>query len=236
MTTTSFAAQGLDRRRRKIHLTVAGVCILIVLSLTLFLIKMTSPREMSKQDLQLQGAIVFDQPRIIKPFELLDQHGAPFTLDRLHGRWSLLFFGYTFCPDICPTTLADLKKFKAMLAEAPGTEEVQIILVTVDPARDTPEKLAQYLDYFDPDFTGVTGDFLKLHGFATNLNAAFTKVLIEGGSSYLVDHTSNLALINPFGHYHGFFKPQATLTAGQFDPGKLKVTFASIRLSFDRDY
>ena len=61
-------------------------------------------------------------------------------------------------------------------------------------------------------------------------------MLTEGSSSYLVDHTSNLALINPFGHYHGFFKPQATLTSGMFDPGKLKVTFESIRQSFDRDY
>ena len=224
---------GADPRRRRILLTVTGVCALIALSLAMFVGKMLTPRVLSKQDLALQGAYVFDNPRIIKPFSLLDQNAEPFTLERLQGRWSLLFFGYTYCPDICPTTLADLKKFKAMLADADLNDDVQIILVSVDPARDTPEQLARYLAYFDPEFIGVTGEFLDVHAFAANVNAAFTKVLSPGNASYLVDHTSNIVLVNPYGHYHGFFKPQATLTDGQFDPGKLKVTFQSIDKSFE---
>jgi protein SCO1/2 len=187
---------------------------------------------MSEQDLQLHGAYVFDKPRIIKPFQLVDEQGNDFTLDKLEGKWSLLFFGYTYCPDICPTTLADLKKFRTMLADTKYLDDTQIVLVSVDPARDTPAQLAQYVDYFDPAFIGVTGDFMELQKLATNVNAAFAKAVSSDGKSYLIDHTSNLVLVNPHGDYHGFFKPQATLSQGQFDPGKLKVTYQSIRKSY----
>jgi protein SCO1/2 len=224
----------VNKTRRNILLTVLGVCLLIAFSLSLFVSRITTPRLMSNQDLQLHGAYVFDKPRIIKPIALLDQHAQAFTLEDLEGRWSLLYFGYTYCPDICPTTLADLKKFSDMLAGTEWGDNTQIILVSADPARDTPEKLKQYLNYFDPQFIGVTGDFLALHSFASNVNATFTKVITEGSEGYLVDHTSNIVLVNPYGHYHGFFKPQATLTNGQFDPGKLKVTYQSIRMAFDQ--
>ncbi len=204
-----------------------------LLSAGMFIIKLTSPRVMTTQDLQLNGAYVFDQPRIIEPFDLIDQDGKEFTLAQLQGKWSLLFFGYTYCPDICPTTLSDLKKFKVMLADTPWEEDTRVVLVSVDPARDTPEKLGEYVRYFDPEFIGVTGEFMALQKLAANVNAAFIKTMSEDGTSYQIDHTSNIVLVNPHGHYHGFFKPQATLSEGQFDPGKLKVTYQSIRTSFE---
>ncbi len=223
----------MNRTRRNIYLTAACMVALSLLSVGMFVSKLTSPRLMSQQDLQLNGAYMFDKPRIIKPFDLVDDAGEPFTLEGLQGKWSLLFFGYTYCPDICPTTMADLKKFKGMLADTRWADDTQIILVSVDPARDTPAQLAQYVHYFDPQFRGVTGEFMALQKFASNLNAAFAKAMSEDGKSYLVDHTSNIALVNPYGHYHGFFKPQATLSQGQFDPGKLKVTYQSIRKGFE---
>jgi protein SCO1/2 len=223
----------VNSTRRKIYLTAAGLVAFSLLSVGMFVSKLTSPRLMSQQDLQLNGAYMFDKPRIIKPFDLVDDAGEPFTLEGLQDKWSLLFFGYTYCPDICPTTMADLKKFKGMLADTPWAADTQIILVSVDPARDTPAQLAEYVHYFDPQFRGVTGEFMALQKFASNLNAAFAKTLSKDGESYLVDHTPNIALVNPYGHYHGFFKPQATLSQGQFDPGKLKVTYQSIRKGFD---
>lgn len=223
----------MERKRRNIYITVTALVVASLLSVGMFFGKLTSPRVMSNQELQLNGAYVFDKPRIIEPFQLVDEEGQAFTLERLQNKWTLLFFGYTYCPDICPTTLADLKNFHTMLADTPYSDDTQVVLVSVDPARDTPEQLAPYVNYFDPAFIGVTGEFMPLHKFATNLNAAFTKSITEDGKGYLVDHTSNIVLVNPYGHYHGFFKPQATLSSGQFDPGKLKVTYQSIRKSFD---
>jgi protein SCO1/2 len=222
----------LDRRQRNISITVAVLAGFALLSVALFFNKLSSPRIMSQQELQLNGAYVFDQPRIIKPFQLVDADAEDFTLERLQGVWSLLFFGYTYCPDICPTTLADLKKFKDLLAGTAWAEDTQIVLVSVDPGRDSVEQLHQYLGYFDPDFVGVTGEFMALQKLAANVNAAFSKSITGNGDSYLVDHTSNIVLVNAYGHYHGFFKPQATMSEGQFDPGKLKVTYQSIRESF----
>lgn len=223
----------MQHRQRNIRFTVLAVVTFIAVSLTLFFSKINAPRELSEQEMQLNGAFVFEQPRIIKPFQLLDQEGNDFGLEQLQGKWSLLFFGFTYCPDICPTTLADLKQFKGLLADTSWAEDTQIVLVSVDPARDTPAALKEYLAYFDPEFTGLTGDFMVLQGLATNLNAAFTKSMAADGKSYLVDHTPNIAVVNPYGHYHGFFKPQATLSDGQFDAGKLKITYQSMRVGFN---
>ena len=225
----------MDRKRRNIYVTVAVLVTFSLISVGMFVSKLTSPRLMSVADLQLNGAYVFDKPRIIKPFQLRDQDGEAFTEQQLQGVWSLLFFGYSYCPDICPTTLADLKKFKAMLADTPLADDTQIVLVSVDPGRDTVEQLRQYVRFFDPEFIGVTGEFMALQKLASNVNAAFSKSMSEDGQSYLVDHTSNIVLVNSHGDYHGFFKPQATLSSGQFDPGKLKVTYQSIRKSFDQN-
>ena len=221
----------MNTSRKSIYLTVAGTLLLVLLSVAMFVHKLTAPRVMSNAELQLNGAYVFDKPRIIEPLQLLDQDGKPFTLENLQQRWSLVFFGYTYCPDICPTTMADLKKFWALLEDTPWREDTQVILATVDPGRDTPDKLRGYVRYFDESFVGITGDFMQLQSFARNLNAAFTKVPGGTADAYLVDHTPNIALINPYGHYHGFFKP-ARAPGGMFDPGMLKLTYQSIRASF----
>ena len=94
-------------------------------------------------------------------------------------------------------------------------------MVSVDPARDDVAVLSQYVPYFNPDFTGVTGDFLDIHRFATALNTPFRKVPGQG-ENYQVDHSANLVLINPRGDYHGFFR-------APLDLAKLKVTYRSVR-------
>lgn len=227
----------MTKTQRNIYLTVLAVCLLALMSVSMFVSRITAPRQMSEQEMKLNGAYVFDKPRVIKAISLVDQNGEPFTLENLQGRWTLLFFGYTYCPDICPTTLADLKKVAAMLDDTEFAEDTQFVLVSADPARDTPDKLKEYVQFFDPDFVGVTGDFMAIQSLASNVNAAFTKVPLKDGSdgAYLVDHTANIILVNPYGHYHGFFKPQATLSQGQFDPGKLKITYQSIRAGFKGD-
>lgn len=221
----------MDQSKRNIYLTVIVVVLLAAMSTGMFVNKILTPRVMSKQELRNNGALLFEKPRIIREINLLDHNGAPFTAENLQGKWTLAFFGFVACPDICPTTMVDMKKFKGMLADTDVLDDTQILLVTVDPARDTPETLKPYVEYFDPSFIGVTGEFLNILSFATDLGVAFQKVPLEGGN-YTVDHSPYIALINPYGHYHAIFKPQATQTTGQFDPGKLKVTYLSIREAF----
>ena len=116
-----------------------------------------------------------------------------------------------------------------LMGELAGTEaeDTQVVLVSVDPARDTVEQLAGYVPYFNPDFIGVTGEFLDIHRFATALNTPFRKVPGQD-ENYLVDHSANVVLINPRGDYHGFFK-------APLDLAKMKITYRSVIALWDYD-
>ena len=148
------------------------------------------------------------------------------TEARYDDRWTLVYFGYTYCPDICPTTMAFLNEFVAQL-EAGEVADTQVVLVSVDPARDTVGQMATYVPYFNPDFIGVTGEFLDIHRFATALNTPFRRVPGQDDDSYVVDHSANVVLINPRGDYHGFFK-------APLDLEKMTVTYRSARAAWDK--
>ena len=216
----------MTRQQRNINLTVAVLVALIAIIVALFVNRLTAPPVMTDSQLRLNGAYPLPQPRIVKEFNLQDQHGQPFTQARLQGKWTLVFFGFTHCPDICPATMALLRQFKRLMADETALNTMQIVLLSVDPARDTPEVLKQYINYFDPEFIGVTGEFLALQALATNLNATFYKVP-GGGANYQIDHSANVVLINPYGHYHAFYKPQ-------LDPAKMKLTFRAMRAQFNK--
>ena len=141
------------------------------------------------------------------------------------GQWTLVFFGFTYCPDICPTTMAFLNQFMASL-DGTEAQDTQVVMVSVDPARDTVQQLASYVPFFNPEFIGVTGDFLDIHRLATALNTPFRKVA-GAGDDYLVDHSANVVLINPRGDYHGFFK-------APLDLAKMKVTYRSARYLWEQ--
>ena len=130
---------------------------------------------------------------------LTDQHGQPFDLAAQEGRVVLLFFGYTSCPDVCPTTLSDLLTVREQLGER--ADDVAVVFVTVDPARDTPERLAQYLDFFDPTFTGLAGTDEQI-ARAKQGYGVYSRIQESTSSlGYLVDHTSALFVIDPDGNY-----------------------------------
>lgn len=210
------------KQKRGVKLTVFLILTFITLVLAGFINKITSARILSPIELKINGARVFDNPRVLSEFKLQDQNGKPFTLASLEGKWSLVFFGFSHCPDVCPTTMAMLNQWYATL-EPDITEDTQVVMVTVDPARDTEKVLSEYVPYFNSEFTGVRGEFLDTKRFANQLNVAFNKVL--QGDSYSIDHSAHIALINPQGHYYGFFKPP-------FDPARLKLTYLSIRSTY----
>lgn len=209
---------------RGIQFTVIGVLVFILIIVAGFVNRIGQPRVMSPADMQANGAFLLQTPRDIGDFELIDHRGQPFVPASLEGKWSLLFFGFTYCPDICPTTMAFLDQF---VQELEGTEadDTQVLMVSVDPARDTVEQLASYVPFFNPEFVGVTGEFLDLHRFATALNTPFRK-LPGQDENYLVDHGSNVVLINPRGDYHAFFK-------APLDLAQMKVTYRSMRVLWD---
>ena len=210
---------------RNIKLTIAGLLLFITVIVAGFVYRVSLPRIMTASEMSANGLYLLETPRNIGEFDLIDHHGNPFNPGRLEGQWTLVFFGFTHCPDICPTTMTFLNTFLESL-EGTEAQDPQVVMVSVDPARDTVQQLADYVPYFNPDFTGVTGEFLDIHRFATKLNTPFRKVMDEDGS-YQVDHSSNIVLINPRGDYHGFFRAPLELA-------KMKVTYRSARFIWDR--
>jgi protein SCO1/2 len=197
-------------RDRGIHLTVLAIVSVAIILVSGFFYSFTRARVMTAEELKSQGAYLYENPRTLPNFTLEDDRGDRVTPSTFQGQWNLVFFGFTYCPDICPTTLAQLKAFYQEL-DPEVQAETQVWLASVDPARDTPEQLHNYLDFFHPTFRGITGDFLEIHRFATSLNIPFTKVP-GGGSNYLVEHSANVALVNPKGHSVGFLKAPLELS------------------------
>lgn len=150
---------------------------------------------------------VLPEPRVLADFSLVDQAGQPFSLERLHGKWSLLFFGFTHCPDICPGTLYDLVQVHQALDDAAGgLEPHQVAFVSVDPERDSPARMAEYVSFFDPDFLGVTGAPEQLSPLALRIGVAYRIEPHEPGSgNYSVDHSASVFLVDPQARVHGVF-------------------------------
>jgi protein SCO1/2 len=151
------------------------------------------------------GIILLPQSRNLPDVTMTNQDGQPVAINELKGKWSLLFFGYTFCPDICPTTLAQLRQIKSELPPE-VVDKLQIVLVSIDPNRDTPKQLKQYLGYFDPQFVGLTpASTDELQTIANAVSIPFIPA-DTSRPNYTVDHSGNLAVIGPDGTQRGFIR------------------------------
>lgn len=162
----------------------------------------TSPASLDMQ----QALIVLPQARTIPPFSLVDQRGEPFEAVRLQNKWTLWFFGFTHCPDVCPTTLYDLKVMNRQLTEKDRDAHIQVVFVSVDPERDTPERLGEYVAYFDPSFIGVTGEHGQLEPLTRKMGIAYRiEPHEDGAETYNVDHSASILLTGPDGKMRGVF-------------------------------
>lgn len=130
-------------------------------------------------------------------FTLQSSAGGTASLSDFRGKWVMLYFGYTSCPDVCPTTLGDMARVYDLLGRR--AERVQGIMVTLDPARDTPEQMATYLHYFEPTFVGLSGDQATVDEAATRYGIFYERREGAGAGDYFIDHTSSLLLIDPDG-------------------------------------
>ncbi|MFD1007854.1 MULTISPECIES: SCO family protein [Oceanisphaera] len=159
----------------------------------------------SDKNNSLTGAVVvYPEPRELAAFTLTDGEEQPFTQQNLQGHWSLVFVGYTFCPDICPTTLADLSRIYPELTAI--SDKTQVIFVSADPARDTPERLKAYTHYFNPNFITVTAEHDELMPAVQQLGLIYG-IFDRDADNYLVDHSASVALVNPKGQLHASFRP-----------------------------
>ncbi len=212
---------------QRIYLTVTAIMLLILLIVGGFVHRIQQPRIMTSAEMQANGLYLFDTPRDPGNFMLTNHRGLPFTEESLKGGWALVFFGFTYCPDVCPTTLRFLSEFKTLIS-ATEIADTQVVMISVDPDRDSVSQLASYISYFHPDFVGVTGESRNILSVTQRFNSPFRKTMLDD-DSYQIDHSSNILLINPMGDFHGFYRPP-------LDLAKMKVTLRSARFLWEQDY
>jgi protein SCO1/2 len=183
----------------------AGIAVLVV-GVALWLL--TRPEEKPQAHFVevADSAYILPKPDPVATFSLLTHDNTSFDNAALKGKWSFLFFGFTHCPDLCPTTLAVFNQVHRMLGEGPqGVDDVQFVFVSVDPERDTPQVLKEYVTYINPEFIGVTGNGADLAQLSNSLGVVYAKVPGTTPEQYFMDHSSAVLLINPEGHFRGVF-------------------------------
>jgi protein SCO1/2 len=163
-----------------------------------------------------EHALYYKTPRTIPAFELTDEQGSSFSNNELKEQWSFIFLGYTSCPDVCPITLQNLNAIYDELKSSASNS--QILLVTADPKRDTIDKLAQYIAYFNPEFKALRAEHDILFPFTRSLGLMYSitddgnaKSAGQNDESYWVDHSASIILINPHGKIAAIFKPEQAI-------------------------
>lgn len=150
-------------------------------------------------------ATVLPSPAPLSDFVMVDQDGAEFDRDSFRGRWSMVFFGFTHCPDICPVTLQQLAVARRRMAEAdPDAVLPDIVFVSVDPGRDTVETIAQYVRAFGDDVIGISGDPAELTKLARTFGVYFNVTPAEG-DAYAVEHSAAVVVVNDDAEFHAVF-------------------------------
>ncbi|WP_375740823.1 SCO family protein [Pseudomonas boanensis] len=191
----------MTRIQKTVFVLVALVA--VVLGLTVHKV-LNNQRQTDPTKLLDAGIVLLPQSRSLPALSMTDQNGATVAVDQFKDKWSLVFFGYTFCPDICPTTLAQMRELKGLLPPE-ARNNVRFIFVSVDPHRDTPQQIKQYLGYFDPEFVGITADVSTLQKFANAVSIPFIPA-DTSKENYTVDHSGNLVVLGPDGTQRGFIR------------------------------
>lgn len=171
----------------------------------------------------LESAVAYPAPRALPEFQLTRSDGAPLTLADWKGHWTVAFFGFTNCPDVCPTTLATFKQAHKLLDEAGVGDRVRFTFISVDPGRDTPEQLARYVGYFSKDFVAATGPDEALQPLTRALGLIYARGEPKDGT-YSVDHSASAVLIDPAGREVGLFRPPFDAAKMAADLHKLAAT------------
>ena len=151
----------------------------------------------------------YKKPLDIIEFELKNQGDQLYSKNDLKNQWTILFFGYTNCPDVCPTTIFKLGQIKQQISKELPNLNLQILFITLDPERDSTERLKEYLGFFDPSMTGLTGEITKIVELTSNLSVFFQRINKEDG--YDFNHTASIFLINPKAQLKASFSPASSM-------------------------
>ena len=192
-----------NRRGFSPLIRIAAIGVMALLAGVWFSSQMRTPAVL---DTSALNATYLEGGRAITPFSLQDHAGEPFRNDSLNGNWTLLFFGFTNCPDVCPMTMLELAQVAEQLGEAGFTMPPDVVFVTVDPDRDTPERLAAYVGGFGTGLRGVTGSLDAIDVLARDLGIVHMRHGNPGDPDYLVDHGSAVLLISPEGRLQAVFQ------------------------------
>lgn len=187
---------GLQATSKSFVLVLLGVVGMV------FLAELYSPKSNHSDRLSDLGVVILPEPQEIHLNGLTTAGGDDFNLDSLAGHWSLIFFGFTNCPDICPITMAAMAAAERLLDEPSA---FQGIMVTVDPRRDTPARLSKYVKGFSERFIGVTGAPERIRSFSTSLGISQAKKYTSA-TDYNVDHSGHIVIVNPRGQHGGYVK------------------------------
>ena len=167
------------------------------------------PSLLQKKPTLLTGKIL-TRPMELDNFELIDQNNQTFNSESLKGNWTILFFGYTNCPDVCPTTIYKLAEVKNDVNQNLPSKNFNTVLVTLDPDRDTPERLDEYIGYFDESMLGVTGTYENIQSFSSNLSVFYQRINKDGG--YDFNHTASIFVFNQDGSLFATMSPATSVS------------------------
>lgn len=152
------------------------------------------------------GAVLLPVAKELPDVELTFDDGTPMNKETLKGKWTFVFFGYTYCPDVCPVALNNFREVKNVLSErGQSLEDVRFLFVSVDPERDTLDRLGKYVRYFDPEFVAATGDEEALQWLTRSVGVVYRRVDGDTPDDYLVDHSSGVFLLNTEAQFVGYF-------------------------------
>jgi len=180
--------------------------IIIIVSIAAVAAGVSFNGRQSAPDLSQLSGFSFPEPETLIDVTLVDHNNKPFTEANFKGQWTFLYIGFTFCPDVCPAALTTLNRMHSLLAEEGGAQP-STVLVSVDPDRDTPARLKDYVKYFNESFTGVTGTPAEIAKFAEQVSSVYVVPDNRDDPNYLVDHSSTIILINPNASVQAIFTP-----------------------------
>ncbi len=208
----------LDKSTR-MTLTITILLAIIALSAGFFVSQHMHTKK--KVDASQMHGTLLDTPRVVQPFSLTGTDHKPFNNDSLRGSWTMVFFGFTNCGSVCPTTMAELGKMYRLLAEQGITPLPQVVMISVDPERDSLEKLGHYVTAFDAHFSGARGDEDSIKAMTRDMGIAYIKVAgknIHDPENYDIEHTGTVMLFNPQSELVAFFTTphQADLLAKDY--------------------
>lgn len=179
--------------KNKLIFSLLAIVIVTLVAVSYFYDREPPPLEFK----DIKGVPVYSPPVPLPPASLTDHNGKPFTSEQFKGKWSVLAFGYTHCPDVCPTTLATLNSTWKQLEQQSATDGLGFYFISLDPLRDDPATIRSYINHFNPNFTGLTAEVHTLNEFTQPIGVIFEYEGDIAGGFYGVNHYSALVVVDP---------------------------------------